>query len=85
MTSTPASCSCAWRARAARLSSVAASGDSTDTATWASGLPSGFSQFSGLLSPTSPSSAARAAMPCRNSGAKLSSESWGTPSAFSPW
>ena len=54
-------------------------------ATCTSGVPSGFSQCSGLLSPTSPSSAARAAMPCRNSGAKLSSESCGTPSAFSPW
>ena len=32
-----------------------------------------------------PELSARAAMPCRNSGAKLSSDSCGTPSASSPW
>ena len=54
-------------------------------ATCTSLLPSGFSQCSGPLSPTSPNASARAAMPCRNSGAKLSSDAWGTPRAFSPW
>src|SRR5262249_44103142 len=46
--------------------------------------PSGFSHLSGAFSPTSPSSAARAAMPCWNSSGKLSSESCGTPSALRP-
>ena len=54
-------------------------------ATWTSGLPRGCSQRSGPLSPMSPRISARAAIPCRNSGAKLSSDACGTPSAFSPW
>ena len=54
-------------------------------ATCTSGLPSGVSQWPGPLSPTSPNISARAAMPCRNSGAKLSSDACGTPRAFSPW
>jgi hypothetical protein len=54
-------------------------------AIWTSGVPSGFSQFSGLLSPASPRCSARAAIPSRNSGVKLSRDSCGTPSAFSPW
>ena len=35
--------------------------------------------------PRPPGAAARAAMPCWNSGGKLASESSGTPSALSPW
>ena len=54
-------------------------------ATCTSEVPSGFSQCSGLLSPTSPRIAARAAIPSRNSGAKLSSDACGTPSASRPW
>ncbi len=54
-------------------------------ATCTSVVPSGFSQWSGPLSPTSPRISARAAIPSRNSGAKLSSDACGTPSAFSPW
>jgi hypothetical protein len=53
--------------------------------TWTSAVPRGLSQFSGLLSPVSPSKLARAAIPTWNSGEKLSSESFGTPSAFKPW
>ena len=53
-------------------------------ATCTSPVPSGFSQCSGLLSPVSPRIAARAAMPSRNSGAKLSRDACGTPSACRP-
>ena len=68
-----------------RLEAAAASGASATSATWTSGEPSGASQCSGAFSPISPSSAARAAMPCWNSGGKLASESCGTPSALRPW
>ena len=44
--------------------SRSASGDRAAKPTWTSGDPSGFSQLAGLFSPTSPSSAARAAIPC---------------------
>jgi hypothetical protein len=54
-------------------------------ATWTSGEPRGSSQWSGPLSPVSPRTSARAAMPSRNSGAKLSKDACGTPRAFSPW
>ena len=60
-------------------------GASAATTRWTSCEPSGGSQCSGAFSPTSPSSAARAAMPCWNSGGKLASDSSGTPSALSPW
>ena len=85
MALTPDSSSYAFRARASTRSSRAASGESALRATWTSAVPNGFSQFSGALSPTSPSSAARAAMPCWNGSGKLSSESCGTPSALRPW
>ncbi|CAM5735394.1 hypothetical protein SHIRM173S_00450 [Streptomyces hirsutus] len=52
---------------------------------WMSPVPNGASQWAGALSPTSPISSARAAMPSRNARGKLSSESWGTPRALSPW
>ena len=57
---------------------------SAATTRWTSFDPSGASQCSGAFSPTSPMYAARAAMPCWNSGGKLASDSAGTPSASSP-
>ena len=75
----------ASRARSIADSRRCASGATAAKATWTSGVPSGRSQCSGLLSPVSPSNPARAAIPCWNSSAKLSSESCGTPRAFKPW
>ena len=58
----------------------AASGARAVSTTWTSGVPSGASQCSGPFA-MSPSAAARAAIPCRNSQAKVSRASGGTPRA----
>ena len=73
-----------FRARFQRFFEPLASGATAVTTTCTSSVPSGGSQCSGLLSPVSPSVLGRAAIPCWNSHAKLSSESRGTPSAFRP-
>ena len=85
ITSTPGLSRKASRARARAASSRASSGASAEMTRWTSGVPKGGSQLAGALSPTSPRASARAAMPCRNSSGKLSSESWGTPRARRPF
>src|SRR5918995_5078253 len=80
----PGSSFSAVRAVSMVASNRGTSGASMITATWTSSEPKGASQCSGALGPTSPSSSARAAMPWRNSGAKVSSDSCSTPSAPNP-
>ena len=72
--------------RIARSRSASAAGSLAliITSTCASRLRKQASQCSGALSPTSPSSSAREAMPSRNSAGKPASESSPTPSARSP-
>ena len=76
--------SIASRSIASRLASAAGSWALIITSTWISPRPNGASQCSGALSPTSPSSSARAAIPERNSSGKPASDVPGTPSASSP-
>ena len=52
---------------------------------WRSGDASPSTQWSGWLPPVSPSTSARAAMPCRNSSGKVASDASSTPSAPSPF
>ena len=80
----PISRSASW-ARSIAGARRGASGATAAKATCTSGVPSGRSQCSGLLSPVSPSRAARAAIPCRSSSGKLSREARGTPRAARPW
>ena len=63
---------------------VASSPAHRESATCTSALPSGLSQCSGALGPTSPSFPARAAIPCRNTAGKLSRDCRGKPMARSP-
>ena len=51
---------------------------------WRCGDASPSTQWSGWFAPVSPSTSARAAMPCRNSSGKVASEASSTPSAPSP-